>query len=256
MFKNPWILAGILLIIMILCYGFLETKPSDLRQSDEVRLKNLTAIGVENILLAEQNKLTEAQKAELSELETGFNQEKTDSIKSETAKKLSGFWYQKSVFALAGHYAEEVAKIEKSGESWAIAATSYIEGLDSEQKDVKDLCLKKAEEMSQNAISLEPNNPDYRLNLATAYIKYPTDNPMQGILMMRDLEKQFPDYLPVKLTLAQLSIQTGQWDKAEERLRKLIQDYPNQKDAYCLLADVLVEKGKPEEAEKVRLNCK
>ena len=84
-------------------------------------------------------------------------------------------------------------------------------------------------------MSLE-SDIDNEVNLALTYVEVPLeDNPMKGILMLRELNENHPENVTVIMQLARLSLQTGQFDKAVERLEKVIELRPSSANAYCCL---------------------
>jgi cytochrome c-type biogenesis protein CcmH/NrfG len=84
---------------------------------------------------------------------------------------------------------------------------------------VKAFCNQRAVQAFENAISLNPDNASHRLNLALTYTEMPPeDNPMKGILLLRELQEQYPENTQVLNALGRLAIQTGQYARAVERL--------------------------------------
>lgn len=244
-----------LALAAILYFGFdivsadLKTKDSKIKegQSSEIKAKSTEA---------DINILNTVQKAELKKLE-----EELDSIGSTSAgipvlKKLSSFWYAQNSMELAGDYATKVAELSPSGESWGIAGTSYLSGIteDAEEK-VKIACKEKAISALNKAISLEPNNPQHKMNLGLCFVKLPGENPMEGILKLLELDKEFPDYVPVQIVLSQLAINTGQWDKAFNRLTKLLLKHPEQKEANCLIIEVIQRGGMKNNTDTYKKYC-
>ena len=103
---------------------------------------------------------------------------------------------------------------------------------------MRDFCTQRAVSAFQNAISLNPTKLENKINLALCYTENPPqDNPMKGILLLRDLDKENPDNIAVNLQLARLAIKTGQLDRAIVRLETVLTKEPNNKKAICLLAD-------------------
>ena len=73
--------------------------------------------------------------------------------------------------------------------------------------------------------------------------------------MLLDLNKKFPENVPVINNIAKFALQTGQLDKAEQRLLKANNLLPNNKTTICLLAELYSSKGDISNAELFRDKC-
>ena len=115
---------------------------------------------------------------------------------------------------------------------------------------MRDFCTQRAVNAFQNAASLNPTKLDYKINLALCYTENPPqDEPMKGILLLRDLDKENPDNAAINIQLARLAIKTGQFDKAIARLEKVLASEPNNKKAVCFLAEAYKNTQNPKAAE-------
>jgi uncharacterized protein HemY len=76
----------------------------------------------------------------------------------------------------------------------------------------------------------------------------PQDNPMKGVMMLVELNKQFPENVSVLAQLGRLAIKTGQWEKAIERLEQALAIEPENSFAVCLLAQAYEGSGNQEQA--------
>ncbi len=91
----------------------------------------------------------------------------------------------------------------------------------------------------QNAISLDPEYVDSRINLALCYVeRAPEDNPMKGIRMLLDLNKQHPENIAVMTNLGKLAVRTNQLDKARVRFEKVLELEKNNRIATCYLSEI------------------
>ena len=172
-------------------------------------------------------------------------------------KRISGFWFKLNRFALAGSLARKVAELEKTEQSWSIAGTSFLYGLEGEKEEKERMfCQQSAVFCFEQALSLNPDEPAYALYKAMAYVKLPGKEPMKGILMILELEKKYPEYLPIQMQLAELGMQTGQFEKAEARLNKVLGAEPENAKANCLMVELLKQMNRTEEIKKYIKHCK
>ena len=186
-----------------------------------------------------------------------LSQATSDSLKIEEYKNLSSAWYQNGYYAIAGHYAEEIAKIENDELSWSIAGTTYAAGIqNSKDQKVKDFSVQRARKALENAISINPANVNHKINLAVTFAEQPlADNPMKGIMMLLDLNKQYPEDVSVLFQLARLGIQTGQYSKAVERIEKALSLEPDNQRIICLAVEAYNGVGNQSKADFFSKKC-
>ena len=193
----------------------------------------------------------------LSSLENLAATTSEDSVQLQVWEQLSGEWYRLDQPVIAGHFAQKIAENLNTAGSWSITGTTFASVLDSETDEkILDFAFQRAVQAFENAISVDPENVDYRTNLAICYAKRPIpENPMKGILMLLEQNRQHPENVSVLFHLANFGVQTGQFEKAAERLSKALALEPENRKVNCLASKVFVEVGKMKEAEESRRRC-
>lgn len=257
MFKlqNLIILMG-LGLFLILYFG-LDVKPKNYATIERDRQLATQETDITNLIRDVQGSLSPNQASLLVALEQELEQADSDSLQLEILKQLSGKWFEYRQPHIAGFYAEQVAEIESSSTSWAIAGTSYAATFKGPYEEkVKKYSLNKAITAFENAISLDPSDLSAKVNLALCYVERPPEeSPMKGILLLLDYDKQFPDNPMVLFHLGRLGLQTGQYEKAIRRLEKVIQIAPKTTKAYCLLAKAYEGIGDSNKASQYLVQC-
>lgn len=255
--RNQAILViGILALFLFLYFGC-DTKNKSQRDLETSRSISLEATSPELIVRSAKEQLGLAKVALLEEIENNIRSQSEDSLKVPYLKELSGRWYESGYPIVSGYYAEEIAKIVNSEQSWSIAGTTYALGVKSDELDKnKSFASGRALKAFEKALSINPDNIDHKLNMAICYTDYPPeDNPMQGILMLIDLNKENPDDVKVLNQLARLGIQTGQFEKALVRLSKAYEVDPSNRATICMLAEVYEKLGDTENAALYMNKC-
>jgi len=244
-------------LVLILYFGC-ERRAPEFRGIEESRSLNLELVAIENLLQEAKPTLEAADLAQLTNYEMVLHDAADDSLKIEAMKKLSGKWYDLGHPAIAGHYAFEIAVLNPNEDSWAIAGTTYSICIQrAEVQELKDYCTTKAVSAFENAISVNPDNVDHKINLALAYVENPTTgNPMQGIQMLLTLQETYPENVGVLTNLARLAIKTGQFDRALERLTSALRIEPDNTLANCLMVSTLQSVNRDEEAKVYMEKCK
>lgn len=248
-------IVGCILLFGVLYFGC-DTKSSDQKTVEMSRESNIEATGIENLLAEANPQLPKKQSALIDAYLQEYKKTEDDSLKVENLINISSEWYKAGYPLIAGYYAEEVAKIKDDKDAWSIAGTTYMIGMrnDSIAKNV-EFGKKRAIRALENAISLEEDNVEDQVNLALVYVERPDDNPMQGILMLRELNEKYPDNVIVLNQLAQLAIRTGQFTKAIERLSTALEIEPENKNSICLIAQAYEMSGASDKAEEFRIKC-
>jgi tetratricopeptide (TPR) repeat protein len=239
-----------LILVVILYFGF-EYKPNKIIGLEKLRSKNIESTGIENLILQARESLSLEDMKVLEDLRSAVDKSPEGDQKIENTKLYSSKWFEVGYPIISAFYAEEVAKAENSSDSWAISGTSYILGMkQSESEKEKDFAFNRAVSSFEKAISLDPENLNHKINLALVFVEKPLpDQPMKGIMMLRDLNSKYPENVSVIVQLARLAVKTGQWDRAQERLNEALSLDSENLQAVCLMAEVLTEKNNKTEAQ-------
>lgn len=248
------ILAAIILFL-ILYFGF-DIVPDEQKQLEKSRMLSTEATSVQNLIMDARQELgskygvIEALTMELNGLEF-------DSLRTETLKTLSGKWYELGYPAISGYYAEEIAKTSNESDAWAIAGTTYMLAMqNATEEKVKNWSFNRAIQALETAVSINPEDIESRINLALGYIENPTaENPMQGILMLRQLNEENPRNVKVLAQLGRLSLVTNQIENALKRLQEAESIEPDNKNVICLLAQAYDKAGDSNKAATYNEKC-
>ncbi|CAH0999761.1 hypothetical protein LEM8419_01061 [Neolewinella maritima] len=256
MHRPQWIAAAITLLLIAVTYWGCPVRPPEMEEG--FNRAPSAATGVQSLIREAHTQLTPAQRATLSTLEDRLASQEEDSARVEVLQQLASEWYKAGQPGISGAFAAQIAELENTEDAWAIAATTFSLCLRQEgvAQKTRQYCTDQAEQAYQAAISLNPTNAEHRINLAVTYTDNPPpENPMKGILMLRELEQQYPEEPKVYITLAQLAIKTNQLDRAAERLRKADDLQPGNPDVVCSLAKVYENLGRAGEADIFARKC-
>jgi tetratricopeptide (TPR) repeat protein len=250
------VLISALALFLALYLGF-STKPSAQKVLERSRSLQAESTSFETLLDNAKAELTAAQMSNIDALEKSVEAASTEIEKIKALKNLSAEWYASNAISVAGGYAEQVAELEKADSSWSIAGATYFNGLVASQDPaIRSYCADHARKSFESAASLNPNKVEHRVNLALVYAEQPkADNPMQAVLMLRDLEKQHPENPSVYNALGRLAIKTGQWDRAIERLEKAWSLDKKNPNTPCLLAKAYQGAGKSDKSNEFEAIC-
>jgi tetratricopeptide (TPR) repeat protein len=246
--------AALLLILYFCC----ETRPQNIRALEKSRALAAESTNEQILLREAKAGLTPAQESDMMALEQQLASAVDDSARAALLKRLSGQWFSLGHPALAGAYAEQVAELEESDESWSIAGSTYAICLQRAKDDntVRDFCAGRAVKAFENAISLNPGNLAHQVNMALCFADAPPpDEPMRAVNMLLDLNQRHPDNVLILNALGRLAIRIGQYDRAVERLERSLSLDRNNSNTVCLLSQAYEGLGDVDKARAFASQC-
>ena len=244
------------LLFLVLLFGF-DTKPDKQTAIEQARALRAESTDISSLLIDAKAKLSEPETTTLLLMEQALEEATTDSLRRDRLEQLSRKWFDLKHPEISGHYAEQIALLTGTEEAWAIAGTTYTIGIrQADSEKIKAYCSGRAIQAFESAISINPQEMAHKVNLALCYIEYPPkDNPMKGILMLVDLNKQHPDNVIVLSQLGRLAIQTGQFAKAVERLERVTKLEADNARAYCMLVSAYEGLGNAAKVKENQEKC-
>ena len=255
--ERTFYILGAIILLAVLFFAF-DTKPSSQKALEKSRVLNTQKFDIHTLQEQAKEGLSEEDIRYVETLESQARFPGPDSAKIKILKELSGYWFQLRKPILAGTYAEAVAEIEQTAESWSIAGTTFAAALTDVNVSDEDRVKARDQAIAafENAISLEPQVIEHRVNQALCYIETPdTAQPMKGVQMLAALATSHPESPLPPYHLARLAVRTGQMERAEERIEQaLALDSTNTRIA-CLAIDIYKAVNKTAEAEKLAQYC-
>lgn len=246
-----------LALFLGLYWGF-DTKPGINKSVERSRALQGESTSFESLLDVAKSQLSPLQTEQVAELEAKAEQAKDEDERISALKNLSGLWYGFGHLTVAGGFGEQVAELENADSSWSVAGAIFYSGLAASKDAIeRQYCADHAVKAFESAASLAPNKPEHRVNLALVWAENPPpDNPMKAVMILRDLEKEYPENASVYNALGRLAIKTGQWDRAIERLEKAWSLDEKNPNTPCLLARAYEGKGNQAKATEFAALCK
>ncbi len=246
--------AGICLVLILFIFGR-TTEPkkpvSGTQPAAEQRFN------VEQFIASAKQSLPPSQAVYLAELENGITRGDVPAQQITAYTNIANFWKDSArLFEPYAFYMGEGAKLENSEKNLTFAAQLFLNNLRREQDDAKlNWQCDQAIELFEKAIALNPNNEDLRIGLGSCYVfgKGRNGDPqqtMKGIQELLGVVRRDSNNMKAQLVLGVGGSISGQYDKAIERLKKVVEKEPGNVEAIAFLADSYAGKGEKAEAIK------
>ena len=201
--------------------------------------------------------LTPTQVAELNKMENSVTRGDVVTQQVQANNALANYWKDTiKAFEPYLYYISEAAKLENSEKNLTFAAQLNLHNLRGEQDEAKiNWQAEEAIDLFQRAIKLNPTNDTLKVGLGSCYvfgkgrIAGPAET-MKGIQQLLEVVRRDSTNMEAQLVLGIGGYTSGQFDKAIERLLKVIKAQPDNLQPIAFLADTYAAKGEKAEAIK------
>lgn len=174
----------------------------------------------------------------------------------ESFKNLVQLWDSLKVPIVAVHYFNKYTQLEPSENNWFILGSKYYNiAATDEDSLLSNEAASQAKKAFEKVMQLNPQNLAAKNALAACYIEVDQDV-MKGVSMLKEVVETDSNNVQAIYTLAMLSVQSGQYDKAIQRLRKLVTLQPFNAEFYFYLADTYTKFGDVQQAIVNYEKCK
>jgi cytochrome c-type biogenesis protein CcmH/NrfG len=199
---------------------------------------------VSDFIQKAKQKLSASQLVYITNVENSISR---GDIKQQTTKSLqqmADFWKDSAKsFVPYAYYTAEAAKLDKSQKSLTFAAQLFLDNLRGESDDVlKSWQAETATDLFKRALELDPDNDSLKLGLGSCYVygKGMTGDAtetMKGIQQLLQVVKKDSGNMKAQMVLGIGGVISRQYNKAIERLLKVVNAEPSNLEAISWLAD-------------------
>ncbi len=245
-------IAGAVLLFCAI-YFFGRTVPPKTASAPTSQADSDSLFSIQKVLAASNAQLTAAQQTRLKQLE---NEVPNGSEKAQQAvayKQIAAFYRDTAHLLIPfAYYTGEAAKLENSEKSLTFAARFFLESArKQEDEGLKKWMAKESKQLFEKALVLDPDNDSLKVGLGSCYIfGNISDNPMEGILMIREVAEKDPSNMYAQYMLGVGGLMSGQLDRAIDRLSLVASREPDNVEVKLMLAEAYERKGDPSNAVK------
>jgi tetratricopeptide (TPR) repeat protein len=244
--------AGVLLLLVLYFFGNTVPphKKPDTAAGGVPGAAERKSIGLQDILSELEAHLTPAQLSYVNRLQQSVVRGDVKVQQLNADRQLAHFWKDSVTdgFLLYAYYIGEAAKLENTEKSMTFAARNFLNGLQvQENAQLKRWMATEAKGLFEKALSINSEDDSVKVGLGASYIfgaqaGDPTEV-MQGIQRILEVARRDSTNMYAQFMLGVGGIESGQYDKASERLTTVVRHEPGNVEALLLLAEADQQKG-------------
>lgn len=248
------LVSGALALFIGLYFWGQTTPPPKAVQSKNAQQSNEhQSVTFDDLLLKAKQKISPGQVQRLLKLENSVTGGAVKDQQIHVYHELARFWADSAhLFEPYAFYTGEAAKLENSEKSLTFAARLFLDNLITEsQPAMQNWLATNAKVLFEKALAINPVNDSSKIGLGACYLfGNISDNPMQGILPIREIAQKDPGNVYAQMILGLGGKRSGQFDKAIERFLVVVQKQPDNIEAVFNLAECYEAKGDKANAVK------
>lgn len=231
---------GVVVLGLIILFSLYFLAPRKLAK-ENVNKQEAANAKVNSMSFEEYEELTQKQflpnlKDSLKVLKAKLSASSAEADKEISARKLADFWNNQQNLPLTAWYSYKIAQANKTKIAFENAANNFLIALNS-QKDtlISNNLVTFALASFEEAQKMGEVNVDLSISIARIYTEG-TQEPMKGIGLLRGIIQKDSNNIPTLIELGRLAIVSGQYDKAKERLEKVMRLEDSNTEALYFLA--------------------
>ena len=245
MLRNRIILLVVSVVLVLILYWL----PKSVVENDS-QLQTTADTKTTGALPASPHTVTpQAIRSNINRLRTRYLSTLPEEKNAIFADSLASLYNQAGLFDSAAWFAERATTFFKTDESLLKAGNAYYEAYTfAVDRDKQKALAEKTREIFGRILEKDPKNLVVKTKMAMTYLS--SGAPMQGIAMLREVLADDPKNELALFNMGMLSIQSGQYAKAEEWLVKLTGVNERHLQGQLLLGVAYMNLGKKEKARQ------
>ena len=245
--------GGFLLVILLFFFGNQIAPPKATTVATSNEANPPKTISTDKLLVHAKEKLNSKQLEVLLSLENSVKRGDVKNQQIKSFRQLATYWKDSlQLFEPYAYYTSEAAKLENSEKSLTFAAHLFLSNLQTESEPaMQNWLATNAKDLFEKALVINPANDSSVIGLGACYLfGNISNNPMEGILKIREVVQRDPNNVFGHLMLGLGGIKSGQIDKAIEHFKVVAERQPKNVEAILNLAEAYDRHGEKAEAIK------
>jgi len=243
--------AGGVILLGLLWFGGTNVSPKETMPEQKARVPQTSeSFDIQNFIDSSTKQLTPGQAAYISSVQNSISRGAVKEQQEKAALELARFWGDSlHNHELALYYTAEAAMLVNSEKNLTFAARQILKACRNQSDPARrnweaDLAIK----LLEKAIVLNPGNDSLKVDLGSCYIfgKGMAGNPdetMKGIQQLLQVVRKDSANMQAQMVLGIGGVISTQFDKAIDRLLKVVKAEPSNAEAVSWLAEAYAGKG-------------
>lgn len=245
--------GGLVLVVVLFFFGKTVPPKSNTPAPVAQQPAQAATIQFSDLLFKAKQRLSPEQSERITRLENGVTRGDVKEQQLHIYHQLARFWKDSAdIFEPYAYYTSEAAKLENSEKNLTFAARLFLDQLMiSNDPPMQNWLASNAKVLFDKALEINPSNDSSKIGLGACYmLGNISDNPMQGILPVREIAEKDPNNMYAQYILGLGGKKSGQYDKAIERFKIIVDKQPDNIEVELHLAECYDMKGDKEDAIK------
>ncbi|QQR96785.1 MAG: tetratricopeptide repeat protein [Sphingobacteriales bacterium] len=247
--NKQWILLGVAIVLVGLLFFFGKTTKKKSEEEAKASVSNVIDFETYEQTIIKNNQLPDS-------LVTLINLAKQQEKDTQLIERIIHACKDAKQANLYAYYQYKQAQIKNTPAAYENAGYALMSAYKiNRDSNISNNIITFALQSFKKVLDFEPDNVDAKIQMAEIYVQ-DGQEPMKGIEILKGIVEKNPENLVALTTLGRLSLQSGQYDKAKERLEKVLQLDPQNTEAIYFLAFTEAELGNKQKAIQLMELCK
>jgi tetratricopeptide (TPR) repeat protein len=250
--KQQVILLATSAILLAVLYFFGNTLPPVSKDKDTLAATGETKpITTKSLIDSAKSPLNTQQLSYLTQLENSVVRGNVKEQQIAVYKQLAVYWQDSLKHPeIAAFYTGEEAKLENSEKSLTFAARLFLgQVMAGGDPSLQVWMATNAKALFELALKMNPESDSLKVELGACFLfGNISSTPMEGILKIKEVADKDSTNMYAQLMLGLGDIKSGQYDKAIERLQRVVKQEPTNLQALFNLAETYERKGDKQNA--------
>ncbi len=245
--------GGLILLFVLFQFGKTTTIKADIPHAETVS----PTFNIEAFITKEKQKLSPSRIIYVSKLENNISRGDVKMQAEKQFTQLANFWKDSvRIFVLYAYYLSEAAKLDNSEKNLTFAARLILENMRREDSvELKSWEAETAAFLFERALKLDPDNNDLKVGLGSCYVYGQgmigdPQQTMRGIQQLLEVVRKDSNNMQAQMVLGIGAVISRQFDKAIERLNKVVAFDSHNLEAVSWLADAYAATGDKKNATR------
>jgi len=252
--KYLYLASGVVLFCAVFFFG--RTNPPKKKMPAVAMQQGMQPpkLTTQDVLTTAKKNLTADEIQQITQLENSVVRGDVQNQQRKVYAQLATFWNDKKNRPdISAYYTGQEGLLDNSEKELTFAAQMLLTGVLVSDSDpaMQTWLATNAKTFFDKAIELNPDNDSSKIGLGACYMfGNIAENPMQGILPVREIAEKHPENVFAQKILGLGGIKSGQYENAVKRFQAVLKINPNDMEALLNLAETYDRMGEKAEAIK------